>query len=239
MPPNRIIAAMALLSALATTAPAAAHVKTAQGTWLFTGSTYSETTPHPEIFNRSDPVNVIWRGPSGASVSISRVLEHVEADWTDRRIPGQYPRGARMRPRANPLCADPQYVFMRDGDDKNSGDWTQSLSYMSTNGVCGNQYHTRLFDDSLHTSLFPGSENQEEWVLTPIHHERVRFLLDHEIDLPWDQARSAYIHAMKVHCSERGWAMHDESATDYGRFPNSGIISRISIRHRSVGCEDA
>lgn len=242
------VIATALLAIVSVCGSAVAHVQTDQGNWLFTGSTYSDDQDRsqpPNRDHRSDPVTVVWRGPSGTDATVRRALDHTEEHWTDRHIPdSDYPRGARMRPRSNPFCTDPQFVvFFRSGNQANQGAWAQSRSYMSTNHLCGNQYHVRLWTDYLHGQFFPGAEHQHEFVLAPIHHERVRFrLLDalrlpyHQIDLPWDLARRAYLYALDAHCVEFGWAAHPEADEDYGDFPNSGIISRIGFRHDTEGC---
>jgi hypothetical protein len=233
---------------------AGAHVKTDAGNWLFTGSTYSgdsDRSKPPNRENRSDPVSVIWRGPTGATATIARAEDHTEQHWRDRRIPDRYPNGAFMRPRNNStnerVCRDAQLVWYRDGNDANHGGWAQSRGYMSTNGLCANQYHLRMYSSALHAQLF-GSNHASEWVLAPIHHEHVEISVDwppqrHVIDLPWDQSRSVYMHTMgAVHCIERDWAVHPESQdAQYGdiRVPYSGIISRISFRHKSEGCDGA
>lgn len=240
----------ALLVVVVACTPAAAHVKTAQGNWLFTGSTYSADQDRDESPNRdhrSDPVTVVWRGPAGTSATVRRALDHTEEHWRERWIPSVYPRGAFMRPRTNPLCTSPQFVFYRRGNDPNDGAWAQSRAYMSTNHRCLNQYHIRMFTDFLHGQFFPGAEHQNEIVLAPIHHERVRvefhccpgipIVRGHQIDVPWDGTRRVYLHAMKPHCVQDEWEQHPESSTDYGRYPNSGIISRISFRHDSEGCD--
>lgn len=246
--------AATLLASAAACAPAVAHVRLGEDNWLFTGSTYrtdQDRNESPRREHRADPVTVIWRGPSGTDATIRRARDHTEADWTERTIPGGYPRGARMRPRINPGCTDPQFVFYRRGMDPNDGAWTQSRAYMSTNATCGNQYHLRMYSSALHGQFFAGAEHQNEWVLAPIHHERLivrlvpqpfplppRLDTDHRIDLPWDGARRVYLHAMRIHCTQNEWAMHPESTLfRYGRYVNSGIISRISFRHDSEGCD--
>jgi hypothetical protein len=236
---------------------ASAHVKTDQGNWLFTGSTYNPDnlgrSPDPDL--RSDPVSVVWRGPSGATATLARAMDHTEQHWRDRRIPDRYPNGAFMRPRhdddTEAFCRDPQLIFYRDGNQANSGAWSQSRAYMSTNHLCGNQYHVRMWSSAIHGGFFPGGDHTAEWVIAPIHHERLA-LQDptggdrptrHIIDLPWDQARSVYMHTIgAVHCIDRGWQVHPESEDhQYGdiRMPYSGIVSRISFRHRSEGCDGA
>ena len=127
-----------------------------------------------------------------------------------------------------------------------------STAYMTTNGACGSQYHIRLWSSAVHSQMFSGAEHISEWVLTPIHHEhpapRVPSIdkpipSKHVIDLPWDQARSVYMHTMgEVHCIEREWTVRDENPGGsaghaYGdiKQPYSGIISRVSLRHESDG----
>jgi hypothetical protein len=246
--------AAATLLVLAVGCPsAAAHVKTTAGNWLFTGETYNtdqDRGTSPNRAHRSDPVTVVWRGPAGTSATVRRALDHTEEHWRERRIPSVYPRGRFMRPRTNPFCTDPQFVFFRRGDAPNIGGWAQSRAYMSTNHTCGNQYHIRMFSDFLHGQFFPGAEHQHEFVLAPIHHERARFNVDfhccpgvpivtvrHRIDLPWDGARRVYLHALKPHCREFDWEFNSDASTEYGDHPNSGIVSRISFRHASEGCD--
>lgn len=248
-----VVLAATVLAALGTSAQA--HVKTDSGKWLFTGSTYRSNSEPPRRAERSDPINVVWRGPSGAFASIAGAVSHIEADWRDRYVPGRYPRGARMRPRTNRPCTDAQWVFLRRGSAANDGRAVTSTRYMSTNGLCLNQYHTRMWSSDVHASFF-GEEHRNEWVLTPIHHERVALRCGfvgttgicrprHRIDLSFDQARSVFVHAIKrSHCYDRKWAVHPESAgfpyaPGDGIGPYSGIISRISFRHRSDGCSGA
>ena len=233
--------------------PASAHVKTSSGKWLFTGSTYNTNANPPERDHRSDPINVVWRGPSGTFANIERAITHINTDWRDRYVPGRYPRGNRMGLRDNPFCTGAQWVFMRRGNAANDGESIASAAYMSTNAACGDQYHTRMWSSYVHGAFF-GDDHRNEWVLTPIHHDhlvlrcRARIFPcrpEHAIDLPFDQARSVFVHAMKrVHCYERKWAVHPESAgfpygAGDGQGPYSGIITRISFKHESEGCNGA
>jgi hypothetical protein len=87
-----------------------------------------------------------------------------------------------------------------------------------------------------------GPDHGAEWVLAPIHHENAEHvdIPPHNVDMPWDVSRMIYPTVMSyVHCTDFDWAMHPEAATDYGPYPNSGTISRISFRHRSDGCTGA
>ena len=136
----------------------------------------------------------------------------------------------------------------------NSGAWSTSSGYMSTNTLCFNQYHTRMWSSDVHADL-TGSSHQGEWVLAGIHHERwgsdchgvtvtpavppVRPNCDkptHHINMTWDQARRVDLSVMNdEHCATVQWANHPESnGSVYGNQPAySGIISRLTLEH---GC---
>ena len=253
---NSILALSAVvLMAAFGQATAIGHV-TSDGRWLFTGSTYGHSYEPPRRSDRVDPISVIWQGPSGSYANLKIVANHLEADWRDRYVPGRYPRGARMKTRTEKFCTNSQWVFMRSGSSANTGDAVETGRHMSTNGQCtGNQYHTRMWSSAKHGSYF-GSEYANEWVLSPIHHESsvtenpnadgidVNFH-GHQIDLDFDLARSVYAHAMmRSHCIDRTWRVHPESSDGFeygpeGYGPYSGIITRISFKHRSEGCAGA
>lgn len=249
-----VIAAMTL-----TAIPASGHTRTQDGRWYFSGSTYNKDQDRsrpPQRANRTDPVTVIWRGPPGTTASVARALSHTQEHWRERYIPSRFPRGAFMKRRtANPACRDAQYIFMRRGNASRLGRWASSIAYMSTNGTCQNQYHIRMWSSGVHAGFF-GTLHESEWVLAPIHHERVRISCGltgsfpnfvpgcrprHKIDLPWDQARYIYYRTQRrAHCVDPLWAIHPESQGQrYSNYRNSGIISRISFRHRSEGCGGA
>lgn len=243
------IVTLAALAALATTDPVQAHVKTDAGSWLFTGSTYRDDDGPPDRGERADPISVVWRGPTGTDVTVRRAQIHTEEHWRERRIPSQFPRGRAMRPRTNPFCTDAQHVFYRDGTGVNNGRWAASTGYMSTNHLCGNQWHIRMWSSQIHGEMF-GEAHRLEWVLAPMHHDRVvircrrtaigrRCRPTHRGDVPWDQARFVYYRNIRPeHCVDPVWAVHPESdGHDYQGIEYSGIISRISFRHRSAGCD--
>jgi hypothetical protein len=237
-----------LVGACLFSAQAGAHIRLSEQDWLITGSTYSDDEdPHPMLGDRSDPVSVVWMGPSGATATIARAADHIEQHWRERRIPTRhYPRGAFMRQRNhNPFCMDPQWVFYREGSDNNVGRWAQSTAYMTTNNACSDQYHIRLWSSRVHGAIF-GADHATDWVLSPIHHETAtppEGGVGHQPDLGFDSARSAYMHTMNdVHCVDRGWANHMESRNhQYGGLGvlYSGTISRVSFRHKAEGCENA
>lgn len=250
----RIVLALTALTVFVSvlaTKPALAHVKTSDGRWLFTGSTYrsdQDRTHPPNRTYRSDPISVIWRGPSGTDATVRRAQIHTEEHWRERRIPSNYPGGARMRVRnLNPFCRKAQYVFNRRGNSPNDGRWSSSVGYMSTNGACARQYHIRMFNSNVHGSDdFFGADHRNEWVLAPIHHERVVLRCgfarttgicrpDHKVDMSWDQARYIYYRTMKPeHCVDPKWAVHPESQRfTYGDYEYTGLISRISFRHHA------
>jgi hypothetical protein len=254
---------------------ASAHVKDSNGQWLFTGSTYGKDQPRsgtpapaPEERYRSDPLSVVWRGPfDGTAKTVKRVETHTEDDWSDRYIPNRarngrtYPRGKRMKTRTLRTCSTAQHIFMRSGG-ANRGQWSSSTGYMTTlYGCLGSQYHIRLWSSKVHGEQYGAAEHGNEWVLSPIHFDLavsawcvpvvtpggVRKVCKpkHITGMPFDQARSAYIHAIKrKHCYDREWAYHPESTGyRYGSpsFTYSGIVSRISFKHRDSagGCEGA
>jgi len=233
---------LAALAALVLAPAAAAHVKTNEGRWLLSGSTYSgmdQDDEPPRQENRTDPVSVMWRG-GNHDYTIGHVVNHTHQHWRDRRIPDRFPNGRFMEQRRdNPLCRDAQFIFMRQSGDANDGDFSPSQSYMSTNGACTNQYHIRLWNDDVHGGFF-GSNHFGEFVVSPIHHETTTEG-GHEIDLEFDHARRIYYLEMAPHCKKRRWAVHPES--DGWRYsdgvPYTGIITKISMRHRSDTCNGA
>ena len=111
-------AALVLASGIGLGGSASGHVKTSAGNWLFTASTYSSDDDggSPQFDDRSDPVSVIWRGPSTAAITIGAVKAHTDQHWRDRRIPDKYPNGAFMRVRDEPpLPRCPVHLLPRRG----------------------------------------------------------------------------------------------------------------------------
>jgi hypothetical protein len=253
-------AGLAAAALLVLCSGAEAQVKDSNGQWAFTGSTYRKATDPPAPAQRADPISVIWLGPAGASVTVRKVEDHTSAHWTARRIPDGFPKADTMAVRNAPwqfACRDAHFVFMRTADQgPNDGAWGASTGYMSTSSTCRTQYHLRLWSSAAYADANPGSADAGEWVLAPIHHEHpivrcvkhvlgvcVLYLPDHQIDLEWDQARYIYFHVMtKVHCGDLQWDYNPESTgyqygSDVG--PYSGLVSRISLQHRSEGCTGA
>lgn len=234
---NRLITVSVIIGVLlvGVLAQAHAHVQDSKRRLYFGASTYSTDQPRterPRARYRSDPVSVVWRTPD-LKIFTTSASNHTNEHWTERRIPRRFPRGAEMNRRDNnPFCTSPQLVFNRGSLYTHDG-WEQSVRYMSTNGICGNQYHIRMWNSGVHRRLF-GPEHGGDWVLAPIHHERVTFS-GHEIDLPFDQARFIYARVMSgAHCVDKRWRIHAYSAgVDYGDGSSgySGLISRIGLRH--------
>jgi hypothetical protein len=236
-----------------------AHTQDGTGMWYFTGSTYNAKTSPPDPEHRADPISIIWSGPTGAAVTTTSVISHVSNEWQARLIPTwAYGAQAMTERQVNVGCRSAQYVFMRD-TSVNSGRWASSSAYMSSNPRCFNQYHSRMWSSAVHADLTCVA-CEDEWVLAGMHHERwgtancrpyaspfppqIGIRCDkptHHINMSWDQARRVYMIEMnRLHCTESQWAINPESENYlYGEYQYSGIISRVSMRHKTNGCSGA
>jgi hypothetical protein len=229
---------------------ASPHIMDSNGMWYFTGSTYNAKTSPPDPDHRADPITILWYGLTNTPVTIDSVVDHIDNEWQDRKLPSWAFPGESMNSRSNPGCTAPQFVFMRD-TSVNSGAWSTSSRYMSTNHTCFNQYHTRMWSSHVHAGE-TGASHDNEWVLAGIHHERwggggcsvASFPLPHvrcrkpthHINMTWDQARRVYLTVMgRQHCVTAEGLINPESqGWRYGRMPPySGIVSRLSIEHAS------
>jgi len=76
-----------------------------------------------------------------------------------------------------------------------------------------------------------------------IHHEKIEMkkpcCVTHSIDRDWDTVRIQAVKAMKTHCSYRRWRYPPGARGRFQGYFNSGFIARISLRHRSNGCQGA
>ena len=77
-----------------------------------------------------------------------------------------------------------------------------------------------------------------------LHHEhpvgaRKLIPLKHVIDRDWDRVRVEMTKGMRIHCSVRRWKFHPQADGIWQNYENSGFIARISLRHRSQGCDGA
>jgi hypothetical protein len=210
-------------------------------------------------YHRADPISIIWSGPDGASITTTSVISHVSDEWEARRLPSwSYGAQAMTERQVNPGCRAAQYVFMRD-TSVNSGRWASSSAYMSSNPKCFNQYHSRMWSSAVHADLTCVA-CEDEWVLAGMHHERwgtanchpyasplppsIGIRCDkptHHINMSWDQARRVYMIEMsRLHCTQSQWQVNPESqGFPYGGYEYSGIVSRVSMRHKSNGCSGA
>lgn len=246
-------AAVGLFVAL--TAPAAtAHVRDGKNRWLFTGNSYKHNSSLDED-NIADPLTLMFRG--GSSLDSETVRNHIEDDWTKRRIPSDIakrePDAGQMKNRPagfakNRLCRSVQDVWMRDGRWDPHRDTPRQ--YMSTSSVCGNQYHVRMWSDRLHSQYFGHSR---DWVIASIHHDNTIWKCVRRrfgrcvLKLPghgppnqdWDISRYIAYKALGRHCTYPHWAIHSSARGKRGKYWNSGIITRISMRHTASGCSGA
>lgn len=233
---------VALISiAVGSALPAQAHTRNTKGHWLFSGSTYKTKEFGSE--NRSDPLALIWAGPDSVGVTYSGVARHLSDDWRPRY--GTW--GTRNR---NRLCRAKQAIhYAAPGG---GGSWANFTFTGSTSSKCGKQYHSRYWSDVTHNNLWGSGHPDFQWVVGGIHHEHPITRLvcfgsgttractlkpDHKIDMPWDDARVIAYYAMRTHCRVRHWAVQPGAKHWYGNFENSGMITRISTRHRSQGCD--
>lgn len=209
------------------------------GHWLFTGSIYDQSSGTPNRNKRLDPVSVIWKG--GGSASINNVRNYTQGYWKESAIPSGYPGGAQMKPRDdNPLCRDAHYVWFRyNGASPNAGKWEQSdgRGYMSTNGLCANQYHIRMWSSRALYDL-TGS-HLLEFVLAPIHHDHttvcwvgpIPYPCHGRPDLSFDKARYVYAKVMGASvCTFIHWKVNPESeGFNYQGYLYSGYVSRMTF----------
>jgi len=116
--------------------------------------------------------------------------------------------------------------------------------YMSTNGLCANQYHIRMWSSTALHDLT--GQHLLEFVLAPIHHDHVEAKCAGPIllgvcvsgfycpkhgrpDLSFDKARYAYARVMSFKvCTLNHWKMNPESENvNYQRLGKySGFVSR-------------
>lgn len=213
-------------------APAAAVEDITHADWLFTGSLYSRGSGIAKKTNRLDPVSVIWKG--GGQASIANVRDYTESYWHASAIPHGYPGGDSMKPRdLQPLCRDAKGVFFRyTGTKPNAGKWEQSdpHGFMSTSGLCLNQYHIRMWSSTALHDLT--GHHLLEFVLAPIHHDHSDPILHGRPDLSFDKARYAYARIMSYKlCTFIHWKINPESELfNYqGLGKYSGFVSRIAF----------
>lgn len=249
------------LSMAATLAPAAfAHYKLEgeademYGRWYFTGSTYKERPLNNE--SRKDPVNVfIYGAQDGSPYTRERIETHFNDDWSTRAVGG---RSWSKDSEIIGVCKDDQYVGwpFYPGGDSDRTDWHGSTSAKVLvpnlptpvkKTACFAQHHMRFWDDWEHTKGTT-SHTRYDWVVGSIHHEhpvskvkaiRPRCCVKHKVDRDWDRVRVELTKAMRVHCSVRRWKYHPEADDIYQEMTNFGFVARLSLRHRSQGCDGA
>jgi len=251
---------VALRAAAAPTARAAAVEDITHARWLFTGSTYGQSSGTPNRNKREDPVSVIWKG--GGQASIKNVRNYTQTYWQESAIPKGYPGGKEMKVRDSSVppsgfCRNSSHVwFRRTGTAPNSGKFEESdpHGYMSTNGLCANQYHIRMWSSTALHDLT--GQHLLEFVLAPIQHDHVearcagkivfgvcigiRYPKHGSPDLSFDKARYAYARVMSFKvCTLIHWKVNPESeGFDYQKLGKySGFVSRITFwltaRHRT------
>lgn len=199
------------------TAPAAAHVRDASGSWYFDGSTYND-----ERTERKDPVNVIFKG-GDSQASIPRVINHIadHAGW-----------------RAS--CGGAQRMVWRGPGSSETSDKQDMQEASGAYGVVVDcfeipRYHFRGWDDHEHDDLTASHGEKDQWVVGGVHHDQP---VIHDNDRDWDISRRFMVEDMAGHCSYPKWRRHLGAKGWFGDFFNSGWIARISMRH-SPGCDGA
>jgi len=121
---------------------------------------------------------------------------------------------------------------------------------MSTDALCRNQYHSRLWSSAVHADE-TGPSHEDEWVLATIHYERLSVRCEraapatiplcttegHKHGLTWDQARKVYLNQMgRVHCTYTPNDRNPETeGFPYATMTYSGIYHRVSMRHIADG----
>jgi hypothetical protein len=216
------VSVIALCALLAVAVAGQAHVATLNGDMMFDGSLYDDDERTDDA--RKDPVNVIFMA-GGGPVGLDRVQAHLEDDWDGM---------------AHDLVCKSSlrafWLFYPGVDDDK-----QDRQLIATNVGCRNQFHIRLWDDKEHSE---GSvHTRDEWVLAGVHHEHIVYkfpcCVSHKPDRDWDTVRIQALKEMNEHCSVRRWRFHPGAARTYQGYKNSGYIGRISMRHRSDGCDGA
>lgn len=229
------------------------HLRTQQGDWLVSPHSFKQPDNPPNKDTvPSLPFSVIFKG-EGFDYTYDSVIRHVEADWTSENVPGQFAGAGDMRERDTGNCKTSRYAFFRLGNKARVGQPVDLGDTVSTSKGCRTQYHMRLwaagdYHDRVQTD--PAHDN-DSFVLTDMHYETINlnpfsddFHKRHRVDNPAqrggpsheiDAARRVAILAMREeHCIDRRWATREPSRDEtYGDSENySGIITRISLRHR-------
>jgi len=228
----------------------------AAGQWYFTGVTYKDR-PLTKA-NQKDPVNVFFYGAGDSSpYTRARIEQHLRDDWDTSRVGG---RPWSTDDQIIGVCKDKQYVGWPGypGMDSDRTDWLGSTSAkVFVPGLpsgqyktgCFAQHHMRFWDDQEHTRLTPaGTHVQDDWVVAGFHHERSVSKVDpfkvtccagHKIDRDWDRVRVEFTKGLATHCTVRRWKYQPQADGMFQGFENSGLVARVSLRHRSQGCSGA
>ncbi len=180
-----------------------ANLKYRGGAWAFYGKTKNR-----------DPFTILWMG------RFNETMKNIRGHVTDhfRR------KGSRMK---GPRCTgDTAYFRSRSG--RRSG--PPNLR-MSTSSTCKNQYHLRVWNDTLH-----GHSGRRQWAPATVHREvKDSHLGRHRLTQKFEVSENIFVHEMSQkheHCTWNDWRRHPGTSVRSKKHYSNGRISRISLEHK-------
>lgn len=112
----------------------------------------------------------------------------------------------------------------------------------TSNSCLFNQYHARFWVDSAHQDVQPAHDDLGSWTLGGFHHDHVScdgLDCGHTLDVGWDQAVDAMMHAMHRVCQRRRWGIYPGARHTYQGLHWSGRLNRLTTRRTRDGCTGA
>jgi hypothetical protein len=223
-----VVMLLAAAAGLAALPAALAHYRVSPARWFWGGSTYSNARTFAR--DRSDPVNILYYDAN--RVTLENIEDHLENEWEE----SPFQPAMNTWPCHAPTRWTTQWMIFRAQNDRAPG---QPLAVarpneraLSNDADClGDQYHTRLWDDTTHNQQTV-NHHDDQWVVGGVHFDR-NALPDaiHRIGEDWDITERVWRDRMDEHCSYLRWRMHPGSRRRYGRFHSDGYLLLILYRH--------
>ena len=196
-------------------------------TWYFAGGIY-------EHGKRSDPVSlVMYKGTAHANPAC---MQGVDTEINYLCLTNTWIGGWEAMHKI-PICAGfpTEDAHMEFADRHGNVRYPDpSLQFYTARfrfpDPCAVGFHVRWWSDETHHEQT--GHREFSWWAGAIHHEHRR-RTTHQVDMDWDDARVIAIkHAHTTHCTQRHWRVHPDTKGKFGRYVNSGMISRISVAQR-------
>jgi hypothetical protein len=202
--------------------------------WYFYGATYHNHFGD-STRRRSDPVSfVMYGGRQGGNPACTGNDFEPEINYLC-----QYNTWTSAWPAMHKsICSrDPlSDAFMRFRDMHGKRDFVEAqvqfyTARPHTVDRCPAGYHVRWWSDEKHSEQT--GHKKFSWWAGAIHHEH-RSDGDHVLDMPWDDVRvNAWKQYRKSYCAYRHYKVHPGAVGKFGKYENSGMISRFSINRKS------